>query len=141
MPPASPAQSCAATCPNAPIAVWWGAAAGIGLSLVFGIIFAVIFYVFKTVLFQGKAKAIFQGVICYTATILITWLGFAMLRFANIEKKWARKLDASRVKVCALQRLDVQCGRSSLRLHRHCSCRVDAELANAECRTSTLSPG
>jgi hypothetical protein len=40
--------------------VWFGAAAGIGVSIIFGAIFAGIFYAAKTLLFQGTAKAIFQ---------------------------------------------------------------------------------
>jgi hypothetical protein len=43
-----------------PPAVWWGAAAGIALSLVFGGIFALVYYLAKSMLFKGTAKAIFQ---------------------------------------------------------------------------------
>jgi len=81
--------------------VWGGAATGIGLSLVFGAIFAGVYYVAQTMLFAGSAKAIFQGCISYVACILITWLGFAMLRFSNIEKKFERKLDAAGAKAAA----------------------------------------
>jgi high-affinity iron transporter len=81
--------------------VWAGAAAGIGLSLAFGAIFAGVYYAAKTMLFSGSAKAIFQGCISYIACILITWLGFAMLRFSNIEKKFERKLDAVASKAAA----------------------------------------
>lgn len=44
---------------------------------------------------QGNGKLIFQGCISYLACILITYLGFAMLRFANIEQKYMRKLDGA----------------------------------------------
>lgn len=44
---------------------------------------------------QGNGKLIFQGCISYVACILITYLGFAMLRFGNIEQKYARKLDGA----------------------------------------------
>jgi hypothetical protein len=44
---------------------------------------------------QGDGKLIFQGVISYLACILITYLGFAMLRFANMERKYMRKLDSA----------------------------------------------
>jgi high-affinity iron transporter len=81
--------------------VWAGAAAGIALSLAFGAIFAGVYYAAKTMLFSGSAKAIFQGCISYIACILITWLGFAMLRFSNIEKKFERKLDAVASKAAA----------------------------------------
>jgi hypothetical protein len=44
---------------------------------------------------QGNGKLIFQGCISYVACILITYLGFAMLRFSNIEQKYMRKLDGA----------------------------------------------
>lgn len=47
------------------------------------------------VLLQGHGKLIFQGCISYVACILITYLGFAMLRFSNIEQKYMRKLDGA----------------------------------------------
>jgi hypothetical protein len=40
--------------------VWWGALTGIAVSIVFGGIFAGVYYAAKTLLFQGTAKAIFQ---------------------------------------------------------------------------------
>ena len=65
------------------------------MSVVFGAIFAGVYYAAKTLLFQGTAKAIFQGVISYVAVILITYLAFAMLRFSNIEEKYAKKLQVA----------------------------------------------
>jgi hypothetical protein len=50
---------------------------------------------------QGNGKLIFQGCISYVACILITYLGFAMLRFGNIEQKYARKLDGAARSVSA----------------------------------------
>lgn len=44
---------------------------------------------------QGNGKLIFQGCISYLACILITYLGFAMMRFSNIERKYMRKLDGA----------------------------------------------
>eukprot|EP00775_Hariotina_reticulata_P003265 gene3265-3543_t len=83
------------TCPRLKKQVWWGAAAGIILSCVAGGIFAAVFYLAQTRLFQGNGKLIFQGVISYLACILITYLGFAMMRFGNIEQKYMRKLDGA----------------------------------------------
>lgn len=85
--------------PSPTCAVWWGAFAGIATSIVCGGIFAAVYYVAKSKLFQGTGKFIFQGCISYIACILITYLGFAMLRFANMEQKVARKLDAAAEKV------------------------------------------
>lgn len=83
------------TMPRLKRQVWWGAGAGIGLSVIFGAIFAGVYYAAKTLLFKGTAKAIFQGVISYIAVILITYLAFAMLRFANIEEKYTKKLQVA----------------------------------------------
>ncbi|GBF96952.1 plasma membrane iron permease [Raphidocelis subcapitata] len=83
------------TLPRLKRQVWWGAGAGIVISIIFGGIFAGVYYAAKTMLFKGTAKAIFQGVISYIAVFLITYLAFAMLRFANIEEKYARKLEVA----------------------------------------------
>jgi high-affinity Fe2+/Pb2+ permease len=48
-----------------------------------------------SLLLQGNGKLIFQGVISYVACILITYLGFAMMRFGNMEQKYMRKLDGA----------------------------------------------
>ena len=84
-----------------------------------GAIFAVIYYVAKSKLFQGTGKFIFQGCISYIACILITYLGFAMLRFANMERKVARKLDGAAQKVskklCQLGSRD--CSRSYVQVY------------------------
>ena len=72
--------------------MWWGVATGALISLAIGIAFIVAFYVAKNSLFSGKGQAIFKGYIDMVATYLISLLGFAMLRFMNYEKKWARKL-------------------------------------------------
>lgn len=83
------------TAPRLKRHVWWGAAAGIGLSIVAGGVFAAVYYLASSKLFQGNGKLIFQGCISYVACALITYLGFAMLRFANLERKYMRKLDGA----------------------------------------------
>jgi hypothetical protein len=75
--------------------VWYGVAAGVAISIVFGVIFIVIFYVAKDSLFAGKRRDWFKGIICWIAALLITILGFAMLRFLGWEAKWKRKLAAA----------------------------------------------
>ncbi len=62
VPKSSPTASASTPRSTNPItpAVWWGAGAGIGLSVLFGAIFAGVYYAAKTLLFQGTAKAIFQ---------------------------------------------------------------------------------
>jgi high-affinity Fe2+/Pb2+ permease len=79
--------------------VWLGALSGVGVSVAFGIVFVIIFYVAKNQLFSGSGRFIFQGLLCYTAACLITVLAFAMLRFMNYEKKWERRLNEAAEKV------------------------------------------
>ncbi|EFJ41749.1 hypothetical protein VOLCADRAFT_77510 [Volvox carteri f. nagariensis] len=76
-------------------AVWYGVAAGVGVSIVFGVIFIAIYYTARDNLFSGKKRAMFKGVISWIAAFLITILGFAMLRFLGWEAKWKRKLEAA----------------------------------------------
>lgn len=85
-------------------AVWWGAGIGIIGSIIAGGVFAAVYYVASTSLFSGNGKLIFQGCISWVACILITYLGFAMLRFSNIEQKYMRKLDG------AARTVSVMCG-------------------------------
>eukprot|EP00878_Enallax_costatus_P000214 GHUV01000275.1.p1 GENE.GHUV01000275.1~~GHUV01000275.1.p1 ORF type:complete len:461 (+),score=117.55 GHUV01000275.1:285-1667(+) len=89
------------TCPRLKKHVWWGATAGIVMSIIAGGIFAAVYYLAQAKLFQGHGKLIFQGVISYVACILITYLGFAMMRFGNLEKKYMRKLDGAAQKAVA----------------------------------------
>lgn len=81
---------CLLTC----CAVWWGFGSGIVVSLIFGGSFAAVFYVAKTMLFTGAGQAIFQGVVSWVASILITYLAFKMLKFSNIEEKYKRKFSS-----------------------------------------------
>lgn len=54
-----------------------------------------IFYLANTKLLDSKAQAIFKGVICWVAALLITIVAFAMLKFYNLERKWKRKLQSA----------------------------------------------
>ncbi|GLC38037.1 hypothetical protein PLESTB_000443600 [Pleodorina starrii] len=76
-------------------AVWWGVAGGVGVSIIFGVVFIAIFYTAKNSLFAGKNRDWFKGIISWIAGFLITILGFAMLRFLGWENKWKRKLAAA----------------------------------------------
>lgn len=79
-------------------AVWWGVAAGIGISLVLAGVFAVLFYVAQNNVFTGKNLLIFKGTVGWVACIFITYLAFAMLRYEGWEAKWERKLAAQGIK-------------------------------------------
>jgi high-affinity iron transporter len=73
--------------------IWFGAIAGVAVSLILGIIFVSVFYLANTKLLDDKASAIFKGCICWVAALLITVVSFAMLKFYNLERKWKRKLE------------------------------------------------
>ncbi|GIL73371.1 hypothetical protein Vretimale_4789 [Volvox reticuliferus] len=75
--------------------VWYGVAAGVGVSIIFGVIFIAVYYTAKDNLFAGKNRDWFKGIISWIAALLITILGFAMLRFLGWEAKWKRKLAAA----------------------------------------------
>lgn len=79
--------------------VWWGAASGIAVSVLLGVVFVTVFYLTKSKVMTGASKAIFKGYINLIAVLLITMLSFAMLRFMNYEKKWAGKLEAAAAKI------------------------------------------
>lgn len=74
--------------------VWFGALLGVGISVILGIIFVLVFYLANTKLFSDQASMIFKGCICWLAAILITVVSFAMLKFYNLERKWKRKLES-----------------------------------------------
>ncbi|PSC73283.1 Plasma membrane iron permease [Micractinium conductrix] len=75
--------------------VWFGALAGVAVSIVIGIVFIVLFYVANEKLFTGDSQAIFKGVISWVACLLITVVAFHMLKFYNVERKWRRKLEGA----------------------------------------------
>lgn len=66
--------------------------------MILGVIFIIVFYVTKNSVFSGAGKSIFKGYVNLLASFLIALLGFAMLRFMNYEKKWARKLKAAHLR-------------------------------------------
>lgn len=84
--------------------VWWAVLAGVGGSIIFGVIFVVLYYVAQNNLFQGRNRDIFKGVISWVAALLIAILAFAMLRFLGWEAKWKRRLEASAAKVTAAKK-------------------------------------
>jgi high-affinity iron transporter len=73
--------------------VWIGALAGLLISLAVGVVFVLVFYLANTKLLTDKASLIFKGCICWLASLLITTVAFAMLRFYNMERRWRHKLE------------------------------------------------
>eukprot|EP00887_Chlorella_sp_A99_P003315 scaffold26.g3315.t1 len=75
--------------------VWIGALGGVGIALLLGVVFVVLFYILGNKVFSGSAELIFKGCVCWLATLLITMVAFHMLKFYNMERKWRRKLEAA----------------------------------------------
>lgn len=75
--------------------MWAGAIAGVGLAVVIGVIFIVLFYVAQQTVFQGPGQAIFEGTLILIASFMLTFLAFAMLKIRGYEEKWQAKLEAS----------------------------------------------
>ncbi len=94
--------------------MWYGAALGIVLSLILGAIFIIIFYVAKNAVYDGAGKEIFEGAISWFASLLITILAFAMLRFYNIEARFKYKLESAARKVRRGSWASACCGPSKL---------------------------
>ncbi len=85
-------------------AVWYGVLGGVGVSIIFGVIFIALYYTAQSNLFKGTNRDWFKGIISWIAAALITYLGFAMLRFIGWEDKWKRRLEAAVQKeVCVLE--------------------------------------
>lgn len=66
--------------------VWWGAGVGVGVSLLFGIIFGAIYWTSGRQLFQGSSEKIFEGIIFLLAAALLTWMILWMARMGKSLK-------------------------------------------------------
>jgi high-affinity iron transporter len=75
--------------------IWIGAIAGVLLSLAFGVVFVLLFYLANTKAFSGQASLIFKASITWVACFFITWVAFIMLKFYNMERKLREKLTAA----------------------------------------------
>ncbi|KAI9022466.1 Cupredoxin [Hyaloraphidium curvatum] len=73
--------------------VWLGSGTGLGISVIIGVVFCVVFYVLKTDVF-GSMEALWEGIMKTIAVVLITWMAFAMLRAKNWYQHWEEKLEA-----------------------------------------------
>lgn len=72
--------------------VYWGAGLGIGVSLLFGLIFGVIYWTSGRELFKGNSEKIFEGIVFLIAAALLTWMILWMARMgksikANLENR------------------------------------------------------
>eukprot|EP00177_Eucheuma_denticulatum_P005554 GFKZ01010097.1.p1 GENE.GFKZ01010097.1~~GFKZ01010097.1.p1 ORF type:complete len:527 (-),score=80.46 GFKZ01010097.1:467-1996(-) len=79
--------------------VWIGAAAGILVSVIVGIVFAVIFYVNNDQIFTGDAEKTFEGIAFLVAAALLTWMIIWMMYMGkalqqNMEKQVDQIVDS-----------------------------------------------
>eukprot|EP00898_Chlorokybus_atmophyticus_P005237 jgi/Chlat1/5714/Chrsp38S05550 len=74
--------------------VWWGAGLGLAVAILVGVVFLIIYYTLDKEVFSGKGEQIFEGVVLTIATVMITVLGFAMLKMMAMQAKFERKLAA-----------------------------------------------
>ncbi|CAB4398299.1 iron permease FTR1 [Rhizophagus irregularis] len=71
--------------------IWYGTAAGLGVSLLIGAIFIGIFYTIKRNLWE-ESEAAWEGSFCLIASIVITFMALSMLRVNQWRAKWENKL-------------------------------------------------
>lgn len=90
--------------------VWWGVGCGISIALVLAGAFAACFYVAQNNVFSGSNLLIFKGSVSWVASVIITYLAFAMLRYEGWEAKWERKLAARGVQKIVEEDLKAQAG-------------------------------
>ena len=79
--------------------MWLGAGLGLLISIVFAVIFIIIYYTLDSQVFTGKGEQIFEGIISVIASIMITILAFGMLKMMALQDKWNRKLKKSALEV------------------------------------------
>lgn len=71
--------------------VWFGAFGGLVLCIILGCAFIGAFYSLKNDVWL-KLEDLWEGIFCMIATILITFMGLAMLRINKMKEKWRVKL-------------------------------------------------
>ncbi|GEQ67840.1 hypothetical protein JCM33374_g1506 [Metschnikowia sp. JCM 33374] len=77
--------------------VWFGAILGVVICLCIGAAFIAVFYTLKNDIW-GKSEDLWEGIFCLIATIMITFMGLAMLRINKMREKWRVKLAQALVK-------------------------------------------
>ncbi|KAF6000620.1 high-affinity iron permease [Cyanidiococcus yangmingshanensis] len=78
--------------------VWWGVLAGIGVLIVIGVAFGIVFWTRGQVLYDGLTELLFEGIVRLVAVVLITWMIFWMLSTAaqmrrNLESGMSQALS------------------------------------------------
>jgi high-affinity iron transporter len=71
--------------------IWYGTAAGLGVSLLIGSIFIGVFYTIEKDLWEDS-EAAWEGSFCLIASVVITIMALSMLRVKQWRAKWEHKL-------------------------------------------------
>jgi len=71
--------------------IWIGTAAGLGVSLLIGAIFIIVFYTIKRDLWEDS-EAIWEGIFSLIASVVITAMSLSMVRVQQWRSKWENKL-------------------------------------------------
>lgn len=77
--------------------VWLGAILGLVLCLCIGCAFIAVFYTLKNDIWSAS-EDLWEGIFCLIATIMITFMGLAMLRINKMRERWRVKLAQALVK-------------------------------------------
>ncbi|KAK6197996.1 plasma membrane iron permease [Scheffersomyces amazonensis] len=80
--------------------VWVGAVLGVVVCLVIGAAFIATFYTLGNDIWS-KSEDLWEGIFCIIATVLITFMGLAMLRVNKMKEKWRIKLAKALTKTPA----------------------------------------
>lgn len=71
--------------------IWYGTAAGLGVSLVIGAIFIAVFYTVAKNLWEDSEPA-WEGAFCLIASVVISIMALSMLKVNQWRAKWENKL-------------------------------------------------
>lgn len=77
--------------------VWLGAILGVVVCLIIGCAFIGVFYSLKNDIWSSS-EDLWEGIFCIIATVIITFMGLAMLRINKMKEKWRVKLAQALVR-------------------------------------------
>lgn len=77
--------------------VWLGAISGLIVCLIIGCAFIGAFYSLKNDIWSSS-EDLWEGIFCIIATVIITFMGLAMLRINKMKEKWRVKLAQALVR-------------------------------------------